>query len=67
MITVVARFLPYEGTERCHVGSIYGGEQCGKRAEVVTVIEGSNGYRYESRPRCRADAEELLGEVPLVG
>jgi hypothetical protein len=65
-VTVTAKFVPYEGSATCRIGPIYGGGKCGKRAEVVTVIEGSNGYRYESNPRCREDAIYLLGDVPLV-
>lgn len=61
-ITISTKLVEYAGTETCRVGQIYGGGRCGKRAEVITVIAGSNGYRYESRPRCLADAKELIRE-----
>jgi hypothetical protein len=64
MQKVTAKFVKFEGTARCTVGPIYGGKKCGKRAEIVTVYEAPNGWRYETNPRCSADAEELLGDTP---
>ena len=64
LVTVTARFAPYDGPEKCRVGSIYEGARCGKRAEVVTIYEGSNGWKYETAPRCLADAEALRWDVP---
>ena len=64
MSTVTASLAPYVGSEKCRVGSIYGGKKCLAPATVVTVVTGSNGYRYESAPRCLADAEYLLGDTP---
>jgi hypothetical protein len=64
-VTVSARFVDYEGSERCRVSEPFG-PKCSKRAEVVTIFEGSNGWSYVANPRCRADAEYLLGDVPLA-
>jgi hypothetical protein len=60
MLEITAKLVPYEGTERCKVGPIYGGRKCGKRAEIVTIYEASNGWRYEASPRCAEDAVELF-------
>ena len=64
-VTVSAKLVEYAGTKICRVGPIYAGGICGKRAEVTTVVTGSNEYRYESAPRCRVDAIELLGDPAL--
>jgi hypothetical protein len=60
MITIVAKIVSYEGPDSCRVGPIYGGKRCGKKAEAVTIYEASNGWRYETEPRCAEDTVELL-------
>lgn len=66
MVTITAKFVDYTGAARCEVGSPYAGTKCGKSATVVTIFEGSNGWRYEAKPRCREDAEYMLGDIPRV-
>jgi hypothetical protein len=63
MQKIVTRLVPYAGPARCKVGSIYGGRKCGKRAEIVTIYEASNGWRYDSNPRCAIDTVELMWDV----
>ena len=63
MVTVDAKLMRYVGAEKCRVGNIYAGNKCGKQAEVVTVLTASNGWSNVSQPRCRADAELLLGDL----
>jgi hypothetical protein len=66
MLTIVAKIVPYAGSARCKVGSIYGGKKCGKKAEAVTIYEASNGWRYRTNPRCAADTVELFWDDDTV-